>query len=197
MGEYAKRKSDGEVVKIGTCEAMYYLRWEDRERVSKVPNSLDPATTAGLFFRLPFPDEDGLQPGDYTEHNRGYRLGRQEPEAGGRSYWCDWAPSEVDEIKPGLIQLSHKSGLLLNVPCHHGVKLPEVGPGMGAHWNGKSHSFELVHVKHVGGGVLRPVYHCRHCGSMWSTDWADVLPFCGLDKELLRRLEVYANNGNV
>jgi hypothetical protein len=55
----------------------------------------------------------------------------------------------------------------------------------------------LIHVKHVGGGVLRPVYHCRHCGSMWSTDWEDVLPFCGLDKELLRRLEVYANNGNV
>ncbi len=31
MGEYAKRASDGVEVKIGTCEAMYYLRFEDRD----------------------------------------------------------------------------------------------------------------------------------------------------------------------
>ena len=193
MGEYARRKSDGERVKIGTCEEMFYLRWDDVGKVSQVPNSLDPATTAGLFFRLPFPDEDQMQPGDYTDHTRGYRLGWQEDDGTARgSYWNDWTPEGIAEMKPGLIQLSHKSGLLLNVQCHHGAKLPDTGPDVKAHWNGKSHSFELIHVKHVGGGVLRPVYHCRHCGAMWSMDWAEILPFCGLNAEMLRRLEDYA-----
>ena len=34
MGEYAIRKSDGESIKIGTCEDMYYLRYEDRFKVT-------------------------------------------------------------------------------------------------------------------------------------------------------------------
>lgn len=33
MGEYAKRMRDGERVKIGTCENMYYLRFEERHQV--------------------------------------------------------------------------------------------------------------------------------------------------------------------
>ena len=28
MGEYARRKTDGEKIKIGTCESMYYCRYE-------------------------------------------------------------------------------------------------------------------------------------------------------------------------
>jgi ferredoxin hydrogenase len=34
MGEYAKRKSDGLEVKIGTCASMYYLRYEQRNEVN-------------------------------------------------------------------------------------------------------------------------------------------------------------------
>jgi hypothetical protein len=33
MGEYATRKSDNEYIKIGTCESMYYLRFDDINQV--------------------------------------------------------------------------------------------------------------------------------------------------------------------
>lgn len=189
MGEYAG--FNGQRVKIGTCECMYYLRWEDRGRVEPLSGNVNPATDAGLFFRLPFPDEDEMQPGEYQDHNRGYRLGRREDE-GQRSYWNDWKPDADDEHEPGQFQMHHKSGLIFCVPCHHGLKLPDLGPNIRPGWNGKEHSFELVHVKHVGGGVLVPVYRCRWCERMWSTLWAEILPFCGLDPQMQERLEAYA-----
>lgn len=194
MGENARRKSDGEVVKIGTCECMYYLRWEDRSKVEKVPNSLDPSACAGLFFRLPFPEEDDVQIGEYENYNRGYRLGRQESDGTSRGdYWQDWSPEEAGDMDPGLIQLRHDgSGLMFNVKCWHGVKLPDVQGDAVPFWNGKGHHFELYMVKHLGGGVLRPVYHCRWCQSMWSTEWDSVLPFCGFDDVMRQRLEAYA-----
>jgi hypothetical protein len=190
MGEYAG--FNGEKIKIGTCESMYYLRFEDRSRVTKLPNNLNPSTEAGLFFRLPFPDEDEIGPGSYPNHNRGYRIGRREQDGtSSPSYWNDWRPEDTSDMAPGLIQLHHESGLLLNVQCHHGVKLPEVQGDAKAFWNGKGWHFELSSVKHLG-GVLKPVFHCRWCQSMWSCDWEDVLPFCGLDAEMLKRLEAYA-----
>ena len=188
MGEYAKL--GGESIKIGTCESMYYLRWNDRFRVDPQPGNVDPQKDAGLFFRLPFPDEDELLPGEYSDYQRGYRLGRKD-----RQYWEDWTPDGLDEADPGNVQLHHQpSGLLLSVPCHHGTKLPDVGEAR-AHWNGKKHALELAHVKSMPDGTLRPVYRCRFCGSMWSDDWEAILPYCGLDKEMLRRLEAYAHVG--
>jgi len=188
MGEYAKY--NGKEIKIGTCERMYYLRWEDRGHVHPMPGSVDPSTTPGLFFRLPFPDEDNVSPGGYEDYSRGYRLGRKDAQD---RYWDDWQPDDLADHNPGTIQLQHEaSGLLLNVPCYHGAKLPEVGEGCMAFWNGKGHALELAHVKAMSDRTLRPVYHCRFCESMWSCNWEDILPFCGLDKELLRRLERYA-----
>lgn len=63
MGEYATRKSDEAEVKIGTCEDMYYLRYEDRDKVRQLPNSLNAANELNLRWRLPFPDEDSTRIG--------------------------------------------------------------------------------------------------------------------------------------
>ena len=60
MGEYALRKSDRQSIKIGTCEDMYYLRYEDQDKV--VPES---GSDFGYRWRIPFPDEDHILPGDY------------------------------------------------------------------------------------------------------------------------------------
>ena len=183
MGENAKRKSDGAVIKIGTCERMYYLRYEDREKVAKIPHSLDPMDSKGLFFRLPFPDEDHLQPGDYDHYNRGLVLYRRVGQY--QEYFED--PSTAED--PGIMQLKHeRSGLMLNVPCYHGAKLPEVQKPMQAFWNGKGHSLELIAVKDTGEGVL-PVIGCVHCGGMWRYQWADVLDF--IEPEMCDRLRVH------
>ena len=89
----------------------------------------------------------------------------------------------------GTIQLKHESGLLINVPCYHGHKLPELGPDAKAFWNGKTHSLELYMVKVTASDVV-PIVRCRHCGNMWRYTWDDVLPFVW-DEELKKRLTVY------
>jgi hypothetical protein len=189
MGEYATRKSDGQYVKIGTCESMYYLRWEDRNKVRVDGGySLD---EPGLSFRLPFPDEAHMLPGDIGDnaYNRGHRL----------SYWRD--PEDATKIEPftmkgaeehpGTIQLHHASGLLLNVPCYHGTRLPDAGK-IRAFWNGKDlHVWELVRVKNQPGEGLLPLVQCRHCGQVFRTTWAHVLNHIS-DEQLKDRLIEYA-----
>ena len=186
MGEYAKRKSDGQEVKIGTCESMYYLRYEDRDAVGALPGNIKPSTTKGLFWRLPFPDEDSIRIGEYPEYNRGYRLWKQEE---GQQYAEDFKDEETVKY-PGTIQLTHESGLLINVKCYHGVKLPDGSDDIKAHWNGKSWSLELRAIKNTEDGI-KPIVHCRHCGNMWSYDWEDVMPY--INGEMKKRLSVYTH----
>ena len=175
MGEYAKH--NGQRVKIGTCESMYYLRFEDRFSVRKEPDSLDPATETNLFWRLPFPDEDAIQPGHYEQYNRGSVL----------TTFTDPGTAET----PGTLQVSHPMGLLLNVACYHGEKLPEASKDFKPHWNGKGNFFELAFIKNAENSIL-PVVRCRACGHMWSySSWDDILPQIH-DEGLRERLEKYA-----
>lgn len=172
MGEYATRKSDGVEVKIGTCESMYYLRHEDQSKVTYQ------YFEHGLRYRLPFPDEDSVAVGEYPDHERGLRLYKTDENGWSEGFIPD------GDLEPGLIQLTHPSGLLVNVKCHHGLKLPEGGGDCGTGWNGKSWFFELKAIKAVDGGT-RPVYGCRHCRRMWSTDWDSVIDYTNVLKDRL------------
>lgn len=181
MGEIALL--NGERIKIGTCESMYYIRFEDRLKVEKVSGSIDPSNEIGLYWRLPFEDEDSVAIGSYEIYNRGYRLYQMDEHGYARDF--------IDEVMadhPGIIQLRHDSGLLLNVPCYHGLKLPEVAEGSKAFWNGKSWSIELKSIKNTNDG-LRPITECRHCRQIWSHDWDEILPF--VHGEMKERLEAY------
>lgn len=72
MGEYAKRKSDGQEIKIGTCESMYYLRADQRDAVEAMPGNVHPIDDAEhVRFRFPFPDEDKVLPGEFANYDRG------------------------------------------------------------------------------------------------------------------------------
>lgn len=187
MGEYAKRQ-DGEEVKIGTCGNMYYLRYEDRVKMTAIPCSLDPQTEERLFWRLPFPDEDDVGIGCYKDHKRGLRLYQRVGNDPFRTHRDFIAPACA--ASPGIMQLRNDAGLLLNVQCYHGEKLPDCGPDARASWNGKSWFYELASVKNVA-GLLFPVVHCRFCGEAWRFTWEEVLPFVG-NKEMKARLEAYA-----
>lgn len=182
MGEYAKYNY--EEIKIGTCDNMYYLRYEDRDKVQAIPGNANPARDLGLRFRLPYPDEDNIEPGHYQEYNRGYRLYKKDEEA---DYYTDFPAEDLTDNR-GTIQLSHPSGLLINVPCHHGAKLPDID-GAKVFWNGKSWSIELAFVKVTEDGVL-PIIQCRHCQKMWSCTWDEILPY--LHGEMRTRLEKHA-----
>jgi len=176
MGEYAIRVQDGAEIKIGTCEDMLYLRFQDRDKVAAKHGSLDvnnPRIAGQLFFRLPFPDEDHVLPGEYENPFRGVRLWNPETRT-------DWKPDgELPaHTRPSIMQVhDERSGLLLNLPCYHGMKLPEI-PGGNAHWNGKGHAFELAHLRCVNPSgdtlVLYPVVRCRFCRDEWRTCWDSI-----------------------
>jgi hypothetical protein len=199
MGEYAIRKSDKEYVKIGTCESMYYLRYEDREKVAAHPGNVDVnENPAGLRFRLPFPDEDHFRPGEYTPYNRKLPLLHRETRASFEST----ALGDGKNLSNGLIQLRHDCGYLLNVPCYHGTRLPDGGKEIRAHWNGRAGYFmALMSLKciavaypngHAGFGtryVVKPVIGCVFCEEAWRCDWVDVWDY--LSDEWRERLQVY------
>ena len=186
MGEYATRISDGEEIKIGTCESMYYIRYEDRNLVNPRENSLDCSKELDLHWRLPFPDEDDIKVGEYQEFNRGsplYQMG----EHGAEGFTID-----ESEQHPGSIQLTHKSGLLLNIPCYHGVQLPDMGDIVRAGWNGKqSWFFELKSIKNTKKGI-KGIISCRYCDKSWICDIDEIIDYIP-DAELRGRLKKYLN----
>lgn len=185
MGEYAKRKGDGEEIKIGTCETMYYIRYEDRDKVSALPGNVDlkRAHEYGLRFRLPLIPEDGLQPGEYDgAFPKKIRLSKhvQDPR-------CPTNASNLKDFKiegahPGTITLRHEeSGIQVSFPCYHGEKIPEnMGPDYARirfGLNGARHAAELAYVKAVkvdGQDRVVPVICCAHCGDEWATSWEEI-----------------------
>ena len=166
MGEYGTL-NDGSGLKIGTCEINYYLRLEDKHRVTPEPGS-----SFGWFWRIPFPDEDNIKPGGYRPHNRGALLNSE----------------FTIKDNPGRVQTSHECGYLLNIPCYHGNKLPENTGGIKMHWNGAyGQWFELIYIKAKPDPM--PAVRCRACDNLWSFDnWEEVLPYV-IDEELKLRLE--------
>ena len=161
---------------------MYYLRYEDRHGVRCIRGNVDPARDTGLLWRLPFPDEDGRGPGNYEDYGRGIQLRRDD----------EWlrCPELADQA--GLIQLKHECGYLVNMPCHHGEKLPDVsGQDVRAFWNGRAGGFyELAHVKNTAEGI-KPVIRCRFCREAWRCEWAEVLEWIP-DPALRERLTKHA-----
>ena len=198
MGEYAKLKSTSEEVKIGTCENMYYLRFEDRHKV------IYDYSFTGYRFRLPFPDEDNIGIGNYNEYDRGIDLiPHYDEDIELTSYFDDIYKAHYQDHK-GLIQLKHESGIMINAACYHGYKLPDNNDSkdLKAFFNGASMSnFELSQVKiHLNEETkvkeLIPIVRCKHCKTPFKANWASVLLHIRQntkeDKILYERLTEYA-----
>ncbi len=156
MGEYAARKSDGAQVKIGTCENMYYLRYDQRHDVESSEGSLDPADPqyiGELRFRFPDPVEDGITPGSFEAS---WPTSLMVPGSA--------SPPGVEHRKVQFVA-GNDTGWLVSIPC------PEVGgpDGLTMHKNGYNGGTELVAQKVVDGELI-PVLRCRTCGVMWRAE---------------------------
>lgn len=173
MGEYATRRSDRKRIKIGTCEAMYHLRHEDIDKV--IPDGGYSLHQSGLWFRLPLPKEDGIEPGGYDDYEVPVPLlPYTDPDTSERISFA--MPEGVGE-HPGNLQLHHPSGLLVNASCTHGLRLPEGTDELRAHWNGKTSIWwELYMLKDQKNEGLLPLVRCAFCRETFRTDWARVLP---------------------
>lgn len=155
MGENARY--NGELIKIGTCEDLYYLRADQvtDPRLSWEPNSLnplDPETLKVIRFRFPFPEEDNITPGLFPEFDHGVGVHGVFP------------PREIEHCS---IQFADTRGrgLLVSLPC------PESGAGRFAeytvHYNNYRGKVRLVQ-QAARGGVLAIVCECGSCGAKYS-----------------------------
>lgn len=180
MGEYAIRKVDGMEVKIGTCTDMYYLRYEDRRLVYKIPGNVDPRVDTNLTWRLPFPEEDHIAIGMYPPGFKGFPLvGFSSPET-------------VNDVGYTILTNAtpSKAGISIRVPCYHGERLPDIEGGK-VFWSGSnSKAYELIAVKNDATLGLRPIVECSHCSNRWAATWDAVLPYI-TDETLLKRLLAY------
>lgn len=177
MGEYAYRRPDGEHIKIGTCEDMYYIRYEDRKKVKPDEHSLDCSKELEIRWRLPFPDEDYILPGNYMDHNRSEPLYDFDAELG-------------PDYQPGTFLLSHESGIRVNVPCYHGKKLPENTGDLDIGWTNKKDHFILSSVKNTKDEGMMAVVKCKVCGEMWRFKLETVIDHIH-DPELKERISNY------
>ena len=191
MGEYAKRKIDGVDVKIGTCESMYYCRYEQRNDV------VYPYDTDNFYWRIPTPDEDGTLPGDYN-----YSLLRED----GYIPWklrIDTSKFSNDDIadmqQTGIIQLKEpKMGLLVNIRCPHGFpmeqfKINKEGTIISMGYNGHQDTLYLKGLKNEP-SELKVLVECSACQHMWSFCFNEIEPLIEsiwMRLRLLRQISDY------
>ena len=108
MGEYAKLIGSGEEVKIGTCEDMLYLRFDQRHQVWPQRGNVDPTRAdelAVIRFRFPWPDEDNIAPGAFRDSDR--KLAIHVP-----------SPPEVEHSTVQFV--AREQGYLVSLPCPEG-----------------------------------------------------------------------------
>lgn len=141
MGEYAKYR--GEEIKIGTCEDMYYLRAADRHKVTPLPGS-----ALGVRYRFPWPTEDKLHPGQYTDHAYSVAI----PGADSSSMFDH-----------GTVQFSNGRGLIVSFPCPIGTGM-KIGQ-YPVYKNGYSGDVRLVQQRLMDNGELWAVVQCGGCGA--------------------------------
>ena len=154
MGEYATYQ--GQVIKIGTCEEMYYLRADQRHLVA------DYTFDAADRFRFPFPDEDHIEPGRFVDYDRGLRIPR-------------WRlPTDFEGH--GMVQLCSRTGYVLCIPCPEQYGQPETSIELPDGLRIGRHGF-IGHPKVVQQKVvdemLVTVISCGACGSKWRLSLAE------------------------
>jgi hypothetical protein len=165
MGEYASYK--GQEIKIGTCEDMYYLRFDQRHMVQALPGNVDPvADVSALRFRFPWPNEDGIDPGSDAFHANGFH----------RAVCVHGF--HAPDVEHSSVQFVAQAGYNVCLPCPESsayaspVKggfgaLTLTGTTIGVHRNGFRGSVLLVAQKWIAGIGLVPILMCGGCGSMW------------------------------
>lgn len=164
MGEYVSFK--GVYTKIGTCEDLYYARFDDlleavrAGEVGKELGNLEPVEYLGgaFRFRFPFPDEDGLGLGSPKyAYDRGVMV-----------LWPDGVLADVDHGK-AQVRLQPQDvpqqgyGVGAELPCPMDPKTdPELWSGLraGERW------LQVVQVRPFE-GALWTVVRCPYCRDKW------------------------------
>lgn len=181
MGEYARY--NGERVKIGTCEELFYLRADQAADVEPLPGNVDPMSAEAreyCLFRFPYPDEDGIEPGAFESGWREYRIHGVKP------------PDGVDH---GIVQFTNRNGYLLNMPCPESSTWQDPEGGK-LHLNGYRGAVDLIGQRYWN-GMLVGVCRCKGCGHIYRMPTlADAAPVLeALEQAAAREIATADRNG--
>jgi len=158
MGEYARLKSTNQRIKIGTCEDMYYLRFDQRNLVKHESGNVDPNSPADagqIRFRFPFPQEDGMEPGDFEPF---YGL-----EVPGAKAAKDCGHYSV-QFSANRKQFG---SYLVSLPCPNSKDADKIPAKVSR--NGIGSEVEIVQQRLIG-DELWTVCQCTACGAKWRCD---------------------------
>lgn len=168
MGEYLNNQN-GECVKIGTCEDLYYTRFNQLQGViyaglltgsAEYPaeNYLKPEY--GWRYRFPFPDEDKITVGDYEPFERGYEV----------------------EVPMSFMDFDHgdkcvnMEGVNIFLPCIYSPKFKDSGLRTSYNYNQTRAKVEVIQQKQrnpdgtLGAAQLWTVIRCKCCGGAASIE---------------------------
>jgi hypothetical protein len=155
MGEFAIYKDQR--IKIGTCEDLGYLRAEQWSLVTPELGNCDEATYLRQSrFRFPWPDEDEIEPGAFSDLDRSYAVHGLRP------------PDSV-KGEHGRVQFTSSRGYMCSLPC------PESGvvlDGVRIQHNGYAGAVRLCQQRWWN-GVLVGVLRCNGCGIVWRLETQD------------------------
>lgn len=163
MGEYAD--FNGQRIKIGTCESMYYLRADQRHLVSGGDLAHVGADKywQAVRFRFPFPDEDSIAPGNFDDFDRALTI-RDMP-----------APVDVNH---GIRQFT-TDGYNVCLPCPESghVISSDDGSVIKVNRNAYPGAVALDQQRLLADGRLVGVFRCLGCGAKWRCETlAEVAP---------------------
>lgn len=162
----AIRIADGHEVKIGTCNEMFFCRYDQLNQIHYEH------MTDGLLWRIPIPEEDHIKPGDF-----GYPIVQ-----GSNVPWHMWIDMDKVELEdkslmlrnPGTHQMyDGKMGLLATLKCYHGLKLPENNSDVQFSWNGKSNPLHLSFLEN-GKDQMYVCVSCRCCRKTWGFSFNEI-----------------------
>ena len=159
MGEYALYGSHE--IKIGTCEDMLYLRFQDRGRVTPLPKNVDPTDpkeVESIRFRFPFPDEDGIEPGGYKDPDRGIAI-------------PGYTLPDDDGYKHGIRQFS-TPGYNVCLPCPESKEGAQFSERYRIHRNGWPGAVQISQHRLIG-GTLFLIVRCTGCGRAFRLPWEE------------------------
>lgn len=81
MGDYMLRTADRERIKVGTCGALYYLRFDQWRQVEPCGDIDLSRCIDRVQFRFMWPDEDNIPAGEFGDHDRDIEIPGYMPES--------------------------------------------------------------------------------------------------------------------
>lgn len=159
MGEYAN--VNGERVKIGTCEDMYYMRPDQMDLVSGGDWAHLRGALDKIRFRFPFPDEDGALPGSFDDYSRGFPIP-------GYSL-----PATLSGDEHHSVQFTASPGYVLSIPCPEQFGQPGMTVTMPNGLSVGRNGFKggpTIRQQAFRGGVLVTLLRCGACGAVHRLD---------------------------